>query len=352
MIKIDCCGFPVALYGFSTCWNIRRTNSIKAALEEIHSLGFDIIELNGLSDVQCEEFLQASDGFNAFKIASIHNPCPKPKEERDRPIFNDNYFREAIDLVTKDPLLREKSILLTQKTIDFAQAIAAQVVIIHLGIVEVGYVPGQMRRWVIEHSLGTEVYFAHINPLLEKRREKKEDFWPELIDSLQRLDKYASAKRIKLGIENRSVFLQVPNLEELKSIFSQFGPQSSLGYWHDIGHAQLQDYLLIQSHEGLLQELKPRLLGVHIHDAAINPLNPDQELDIMALGQEEYVSYLESGRLSPMVKDHLAPSFGQVDYAMIKKYLEPTTLRIMELRPSVSRDNILKGVNFLRSINF
>lgn len=352
MIKIDCCGFPVAMYGFSTCWNIRRTQDVRAALEEIRALGFDAIELNGLSDVQCEEFLQALDGFNAFKIVSIHNPCPKPKEERNRPIFNDNYFREAIDLTSKDPLLREKSILLTQKTIDFAQAIAAQVVIIHLGIAEVGYVPGQMRRWVIEHGLGTEAYFAQINPLLEKRRGKKENFWPELIDSLQRLDKYASAKGIKLGIENRSVFLQVPNLEELKFIFNQFGPQSNLGYWHDIGHAQLQDYLLIQSHQGLLQALKDRLLGIHIHDAAINPINPVQEIDIMALGHEEYVNYLESGRLSPMVKDHLAPSFGQVDYVMIKKYLRRETLRVMELRPSVSRDNILKGVNFLQSINF
>lgn len=340
------------MYGFSTCWNIRRADGIKAALEEIHSLGFDTIELNGLSSEQSEEFLQATDALNAFKIASLHNPCPKPKEERDRLIFNDNYFREAIDLVSKDPLLREKSILLTQSTIDFAQALAAEVVILHLGIAEVGYVPGQMRGWVIKHGLGTEAYFARLNPLLEKRREKREDFWPELVDSLQRLDKYASAKGIKLGIENRSVFLQIPNLEELKFIFSQFGPQSSLGYWHDIGHAQLQEYLLIQSHEGLLQELKHWLLGIHIHDATINPLNLEQEVDIMALGHEEYVSYLESGRLSPMVKDHLAPSFGQVDYAMIKKYLRSETLRVMELRPSVSRDNILKGVIFLQSINF
>ena len=87
------------MYGFSTCWNIRRADGLKAALEEIHSLGFDTSELNGLSEGQCGEFLRASDALNSFKIVSIHNPCPKPKEERDRPIFNDNYFRETIDII-------------------------------------------------------------------------------------------------------------------------------------------------------------------------------------------------------------------------------------------------------------
>lgn len=340
------------MYGFSTCWNLRRSDGVKAALEEIHSLGFDTIELNGLSDEQAEEFLQAADTLDTFKIVSLHNPCPKPKEERNRPIFDDNYFRETIDLASKDPLIREKSIILTQNTIDFAHALEAEVVILHLGIAEVGYIPGQVRRWVVEHGLGTEAYFAQLNPLLDRRREKSEDLWPELLDSLQRLDIYASSKGIKLGIENRLVFLQIPNLEELKLIFSQFGPQSSLGYWHDIGHAQLQEFLLIQSHEGLLQELKHRLLGVHIHDATINTLNPVQEADMMTLGHEEYISHIEAGRLSPLIKDHLAPSFGRVDYAMIKKYLGPNTLRVIELRPSVDRDNIKEGVNFLQRINF
>jgi sugar phosphate isomerase/epimerase len=340
------------MYGFSTCWNIRRAEDVKTALAEIQSLGFDTIELNGLSEEQVREILEFDRILNEVKVVSIHNPCPKPKEELDRPIFNDNYFRENIDLVSKDPALRERSILSTKNTIDLAQALGAEVVILHLGIVEVGYVPGQVRRWVIKHGLGTEEYFVRLNPLLEKRREKREDFWPELIDSLEILEEYASAKGVKLGLENRSVFLQIPNLEELKFIFNQFGPNSSLGYWHDIGHAQLQDYLLIQSHEKLLQELRPWLLGIHIHDARITPPNPLQEINVMELGQEEYVSYLESGQLSPLVKDHLAPSFGQVDYAMISKYLEPDTLRVLELRPSVIRDNILQGTTFLQEINF
>jgi len=336
-------------YGFSTCWNVRRTKDLRVVFAEIGELGFEAVELNGLSRQQVDQLLKIP---SVPRIISIHNPCPRPEEELDRPVFNDHYFQEHINLMAREDPVRERAIRLTRETIDLASTLGAGVVILHLGWVEVGYVPGQLRRWIIEYGLGSEAYFERLFPLLEKRKGRVEELWPTLLEVLDHLNRYALAKGVKLALENRSIFLQVPNLSELKAILERFGDQSAFYYWHDIGHAQLQDHFLIQSQEELLQELKPWLLGLHIHDARISSPNPIQEMDIMRLGQEEYVGLLESGRLPPLVKDHLAPATGDVDYASIGKYLGPEQLRILELRPSVERVDIIRAREFLKEINF
>jgi hypothetical protein len=42
--------------------------------------------------------------------------------------------------------------------------------------------------------------------------------------------------------------------------------ESLVSYWHDVGHAEVQQRLGFASHEGWLSQFKDRMVGVHLHD--------------------------------------------------------------------------------------
>jgi sugar phosphate isomerase/epimerase len=74
----------------------------------------------------------------------------------------------------------------------------------------------------------------------------------------------------------------------------------------------------IFSHEGLLQRYAPSLVGVHLHDA--------QGLD-----------------------DHKPPGQGQIDFAMVQKYLPDAAIKIMEVHQAAKGQEIRDALAFLHS---
>jgi sugar phosphate isomerase/epimerase len=134
--------------------------------------------------------------------------------------------------------------------------------------------------------------------------------------SLETLAREGEKRGIFLGIENRYKIQDFPNPEEFKVIFQKFDG-SPIRYWHDIGHATTQENLgLIQKGE-LLENFGEILLGTHLH------------------GCRGY-------------NDHYAPGSGEEDYSLLKKFLRPETIRVVEAHHRATREELIQGLEFLK----
>jgi sugar phosphate isomerase/epimerase len=143
----------------------------------------------------------------------------------------------------------------------------------------------------------------------------KSDHLDAALFSLDKLCRPAELYGIVLGLENRYYLREIPNAGEIEIILERF-KGSTIGYWHDVGHAAVQETLYGIAHEELLSRLSTHLVGVHLHDAE-------------------------------GAKDHQAPGTRKIDFGMVRKFLKPETIRVIELAPSVSEDDLREAIDFL-----
>ena len=119
-----------------------------------------------------------------------------------------------------------------------------------------------------------------------------------------------------MGLENRFHYDELPTLNDYELIFTELDG-APLGYWHDTGHAHVNEQLTIVPAGNLLRNYVDKLIGVHLHDA---------------IGLE----------------DHLAPGTGEIDFKPLKSCLKPGTLKVAELKPQMSEAEVLQGVRFIQ----
>jgi sugar phosphate isomerase/epimerase len=121
-----------------------------------------------------------------------------------------------------------------------------------------------------------------------------------------------------VGIENRYDFRECPDYEEMGVIFEKFGG-GRIRYWHDAGHAKVQENLGIVGTKELLDAYGKLLVGVHLHD--VNGYS-----------------------------DHHVPGMGEVDFDLLKKYLKKDTIKILEIHPRETEKDLMDGVDFLKNM--
>src|SRR5712671_5693365 len=117
------------MYSLSTCWNSHRHTDGRAMLREIRELGFEYAELShGIRLTLLPGILEAVDA-GEIKISSVHNFCPLPMGvDRAAP----NIFKFSSD----NPRERENAFKHTLKSIETAVRVKAQVVVLHMGALE------------------------------------------------------------------------------------------------------------------------------------------------------------------------------------------------------------------------
>ncbi|MFQ6111391.1 MAG: sugar phosphate isomerase/epimerase family protein, partial [Nitrospinota bacterium] len=130
--------------------------------------------------------------------------------------------------------------------------------------------------------------------------------------SLEKLNRRTDKLGVFLGIENRYSLHRFPSYDEIDALLTEFGG-SKIAYWHDVGHAAVHHNLGLSSHESVLERFRERMIGIHFHDCR---------------GTE----------------DHLAPGMGEVDFDMIKRFMGPGTLRVLEVHKEASREELLEGI--------
>lgn len=270
-------------------------------------IGFSTFEI-GVSSVKTskKDILNWQKRLN-LNIASVHNLFT------DKPIDAEN--RRGDFLASSDEKRREETIKLTLKTAKFAEELGARAVILHAGYIKEGHLRENCRdfkeSWSRgEEPLGLEITRKHLSEIRTKYAYK---YVERVIRSLKTVCR--ENRKILFCLEPRVNFYEIPNLKETEEIFARV-KEPNLCYWHDTGHAQAQENLGLSAQEDWLKTFGERMAGIHLHDTRL-------------------------------LKDHLPPGIGKVNFPLIKKYLQQETIKIIEVGDRATKEELKKSLIFL-----
>ncbi len=275
-------------------------------LREIKTLGFDLIELGHGIRISLMPGIQKMYDAGAVRFSSLHNFCPLPVEvmgaSPDCYQFSAPYLKE-----------RERAVKQTFQTIDFAQRLGAPFVVLHLGEVSMNPITDELIALAKSGRLLSREYVRKKLKAVQKRETAAPTYLARVKDCLKRVADYAGEKNIRLGVEGRRGYEEIPSERELPALLDELN-SPALGYWHDMGHIQIKENLGFLNHEEWLRAIGPRAIGCHMQDC----IWPAQ--------------------------DHQPPFAGDVDLDTLVPLLPKDCLYVWELSPRKTADKIRESV--------
>jgi len=299
------------MLAISTAWRSEILDSGKEIVEDILGLGVNTLELEyRISRANLKEMdPYLRDG--RISVQSLHNIFPLPRH-----IPKSQANGEFVSLSSPNDRERKSAIAYTLKTMEWARKLGARAVVLHMGRVPMDGVMGLLMEAYDGGITETKEGNSFIAEHKETRGRLGKSLLKASLKSLEILAREAQRQGVLLGIENRYNIQDFPSLEEFQAIFREFGA-SPIRYWHDLGHATAQENLGLLYKGELLENLGQFLAGVHLH------------------GCRGY-------------HDHYAPGSGEEDYSLLKKFLKPETLRVVEAHYRATQEELLRGLDFLK----
>jgi len=291
--------------GLSTSWFSNSMPSAEEILERCRSAGFSYLELNYNVDGATYDRIRSIMGEWGISILSLHAVCPIPRENCEFLISSE------------DENERKTAVGQIQSTIQRAEEAGAEAVVVHAGRVQIEEGLIHLKPLFDSGNLKTAKGAEIVNELRVTRLNNRGTTFTSLFKSLEEINREAEKRNVWIGLENRYNMSEYPNFEEFGVIFNRFGG-SKLRYWHDMGHAQVQENLGIYKHKLMLDTYSEYMIGTHLHDV-----------------QNGY-------------QDHFQPGCGNVNFEMVKPYIPEDAIRIVELAPRVTLEEGLTGIGFLR----
>ena len=246
-----------------------------------------------------------------IKVTSVHNFFPYA------PIYP--HLRPSGDLFSLsdlDPDKRKLAVLGTERTIAHANDLEANSVVLHCGFVEMEHQFQQLRDYLTQNQIKSQASQTFIQKKLALLDQKKEKHLSCLLFSLEKLLRMAEKEGVRMGLENRFHYFELPTPSDFAHIFDEF-QGAALGYWHDTGHAHAHEILTLIEPGFLLKNYSQNLIGMHLHDAT-------------------------------GLKDHLAPGKGEIHLKEILSKIDKNdTTFVLELKPGTSKPDILSGISYL-----
>ena len=290
----------------STMWVKGRFSHMAGFTAKAKESGFTHIEANAsISPRMLSELLKTT-----IPISSIHAPCPTVLSSRGIPI-------SSLSLSSLDESERIEAISFTRQTIDLAASVRARAIVLHMGEVPID-LSLQDRLYKL-HDGGyaqTKAYSQAKEELVCQRTSQAPHYLDAAKKSLQELSAYSRQKGIILGLETRFHPHEIPNIDEMAELLNE-ASESLVGYWHDVGHAAVQQQLGLSLHEEWLSRFKDRLVGIHLHDV---------------LG----------------ISDHHAPGKGNMNWDMVAKYLPSGIVKVCEIGEWNDEEQMQGVVAFLQ----
>ena len=281
-------------------------------LREIRDLGFEYAELShGIRLSLLPGIFEAVDA-GEIKISTLHNFCPLP-------IGCTHAAPNIFKFSSLDGRERENAWRHSLKTLDTAARVKAQLVVLHLGAIEMKDYTDKLLKLIQNGQRETPKFESLCLEISEKREAKKEAYVNNATEMVRRLAGEATRLGLKLGIENREAIPEIPLDSDFPFLFKEL-TDPVIGYWHDTGHAQIKENLGFTNHYLQLESLAPRLHGFHIHDVTY----PDH--------------------------DHCPPGQGMIDFAALKTFVKPEHIKVFELGPKVPVEAVRTGTALLRSL--
>jgi sugar phosphate isomerase/epimerase len=300
------------MYSLSTCWNSHRHTDGREMLREIRDMGFEYAELShGIRISLLPGIFEAVDA-GEIKISTLHNFCPLP--------MGINHAAPNIFKFTSDDRReRENAWRHTLKTIETAERVGAKLIVLHMGAIEMRDYTDKLIEMVGASQKDSPKYEKLCMEVIEKRESKKDRYVALANEMLKRAEEEAGKRGLMLGIENREALEEIPLETDFMFFFRDF-PGNTVRYWHDTGHAQIKHNLGFIDHLLHLESMAENLAGFHIHDVQF------------------------PGR------DHCPPGTGTIDFAALKPIVKPEHIKVFEMSPGLSAEEVSSGVAHLKGI--
>jgi sugar phosphate isomerase/epimerase len=295
------------MISFSTCWNSGRHKDGDEMLREIKDkLGFDLVELGHGIRISLMPGIQKMYDAGEIKFSSLHNFCPLPVEVLSA--SPDCYRFSAFD-----PKERERAVKQTLQTIDFAERLGAPFVVMHLGAVPMQPITDSLIELAIAGKLLSREFVRRKLKAVQKREAIAPRYLERVKECMRRVTDYAAAKNIRLGVEGRRGYEEIPSERELPAILDELN-SPHVGYWHDMGHIQIKENLKFLDHAEWLEKIGARAFGCHLQDC----IWPAQ--------------------------DHQPPFAGDIDFEKLVPLLPSSCLFVWEMSPRKTAEEIHRSV--------
>jgi sugar phosphate isomerase/epimerase len=287
----------------STMWAIGRFERLSDFFEAGSRLGFRRFELNHAIDSAMLAGLSL-DG----TIASLHEPCPADVSMGE--LKRRNWLVSA-----PDEEKRRQGVAAVLRSIDLAHELGAQVVVVHPGQVDMDPALERAVHKLYREGKADQPEYAEARERMVAARAAQADVHMQAVRrSLVELAGHAAKKGIRLGLENRFHYQEIPLPDELEELLG-LGLEE-VGHWHDVGHARVLENQGLGRHEEWLRRFADRIVGVHLHDVV-------------------------------GLSDHLAAGLGRMDWGMVAGYLPASALRTCEFLPTNSPEEVAAGLRWL-----
>jgi sugar phosphate isomerase/epimerase len=290
---------------FSTMWANKKFPALDDFFIAARQMGFAKVELSH----QINSAMLAGIELDHYQFSSIHEPCPAD--------ISTETLKDRDWLVSSpDEESRRQGVTSIKRSIDLAKALGTGEVVMHSGSIQADGSLEINLRALFEAGRGHSQEYPEIkNRMADIRAARAGIYLDSVKKSLMELLEYADRSGIRLGLENRYHFFDIPNPDEMGVLLSLARPEQ-LGFVYDVGHAQALDRLGFYPHEEWLQRYSARMVGVHLHDV---------------IG----------------IADHYPPGLGEVDFDMVATYLPEDAFRTCEFQVANTTEQVKAGLKFL-----
>ncbi len=290
----------------STMWAKGRFSCMAEFATKIRELGFSHVEPNSsVSPGMLNDLLNTG-----VPVSSIHAPCPAVLSSRGIPV-------STLSLSSLEKTERMEAVGFTKRAVDLAANVGARAVVLHMGEVPID-LSLQDGLYKLHHGGHTQTkeYRQVKEKLIHQRLSLARSHVDAAGESLRDLGRYGGQKGIMLGLETRFHFNEIPNMAEMAELLDDVS-EGAVGYWHDVGHAEVQQQLEFSLHEEWLLRFKDRMVGIHLHDIH-------------------------------GISDHHAPGQGNMNWEMIANCLPRGIVKVCEIGEWNDEEQMEGVVRFLR----
>jgi sugar phosphate isomerase/epimerase len=282
-------------------WMQKRYSRVREFIEGARKAGFTKFELGHVVRPEMLEGTTRCDG----DFPTIHAPCPTT-------IGLGGSAGVVVSALDEDK--RRAAVALHIQTMDTAEALGSSVIVVHIGHVEVDHrLDREMRKLYIAQQEDAPRYASLRQQLVESRAANAAPHLDAVRRSLDSLTKEAERRGLRLAMENRYYYHEIPTPDEAHALLAEFG---NLSFWYDTGHSRVLHNLGLVPCRDWLDGLSARLAGIHFHDV---------------IG----------------IRDHLICGLGEVDWPWVREHLKPDTFRTCEFDWYFEAEHLWQGVEFL-----
>lgn len=291
----------------STMWALTQKEPFAEFFSASRKLGFSHQELN---HAITPKMLSSVDP-TQLHVMSVHEPCPCefPRLER---------MARGLFMTSLDESLRSQAVEYTRGSMNLAHQLGATAIVIHSGEVPIGKdLEKRIRELYLDGQSQSNEFVELGERFEEERRQAAPPYMNALRRSLLELVDDAEQLGVRLGLENRDHYYEVPLPHELDDLLTL--RPGTVEYWHDVGHSEKLREFGFYSQQEWLERFSDRMIGIHLHDN-------DGE------------------------KDHIAPGLGTVDWELVGSFVPKQAIRTFEIRGFTTKEQMRSAQKLLHNV--